>query len=181
MKTLEQWVDNYASETLHAWGLKGYPNLLDELKEALMFAVKEAPRMPEQPKPRCDAQGRLLSAILGNRYYMIDEQAMVYLWIWGDYDADKSRLAVGNCFISKPAAEAELTRLKCLQRLRGMEGFDPLGEHDACLEIHSVNGDYYFHHHVIKGFDNRINRDAAEATITPEERAAFLYREPTKE
>lgn len=165
MKTLEQWVDNYASETLHAWGLKGYPNLLDELKEALMFAVKEAPRMPEQPKPRCDAQGRLLSAVLGNRYYMIDEQAMVYLWIWGDYDADKSRLAVGNCFISKPAAEAELTRLKCLQRLRGMEP------------------DYGRYASVIYGRDGvgitLPFKDLGD--VTSEERAAFLYREPMGE
>jgi hypothetical protein len=182
MKTLEQWIDNYASETLHSWGLKGYTNLLDELKEALMFAVKEAPRMPEQPKPRYDAQGRLLASQYdGELYYFIDKDGAVESCLWSFVAFNNGRLAVGNAFISQPAAEAELTRLKCLQRLRGMEGFDPLGEHDACLEIHSVNGDYYFHHHVIKGFDNRINRDAAEATITPEERAAFLYREPTKE
>ena len=181
MKTLEQWVDNYASETLHSWGLKGYPNLLDELKEALMFAVKEAPRMPEQPKPRCDAQGRLLSVPEKETpiYYL--SGGGLYEGVWDNYSTVINYLNMGWLFISQPAAEAELTRLKCLQRLRGMEGFDPLGEHDACLEIHSVNGDYYFHHHVIKGFDNRINRDAAEATITPEERAAFLYREPTKE
>jgi hypothetical protein len=166
MKTLEQWIDNYASETLHSWGLKGYPNLLDELKEALMFAVKEAPRTPEQPttpKPRCDAQGRLLEApALGTIVWYFDGYG-----VWLNDEYDNGALERGILFVSKNAEQAELTRLKCLQRLRGMAGFTPYGGHRT--NYGSVN------------FEKPNLRDKAEATITPEERAAFLYREPTKE
>ena len=165
MKTLEQWIDNYASETLHSWGLKGYPNLLDELKEALMFAVKEAPRMPEQPKPRCDAQGRLLSVPEKETpiYYL--SGGGLYEGVWDNYSTVINYLNMGWLFISQPAAEAELTRLKCLQRLRGMEP------------------DYGRYASVIYGQDGvGVTLPFKDlGAITPEERAAFLYREPTKE
>ena len=185
MKTLEQWVDNYASETLHSWGLKGYTNLLDELKEALMFAVKEAPRMPEQPttpKPRCDAQGRLLEMPqIGEPHYWISTSG-IECDLTQNTKSDKAMLEHGCLFISQPAAEAELTRLKCLQRLRGMEGFIAGGviplairKYDDNLETNLI---YY---PIIYGFNNYKLRDAAEATITPEEHAAFLYREPMGE
>jgi hypothetical protein len=172
MKTLEQWVDNYASETLHAWGLKGYTNLLDELKKALMFAVKEAPRMPDQPttpKPCCDAQGRLLSAPTEKGIYYWVNDARVYSE--RGPILDNELLDIGAYFISQPAAEAELIRLKCLQRLRGMEGFTPYGG-----QVILIGACY-----VLDGFDTEEQHDAAKATITPEERTAFLYREPTKE
>jgi hypothetical protein len=169
-KTPTEWVDNYASETLHSWGLKGYPNLLDELKEALMFAVKEAPRMSEQPttpKPRCDAQGRLLEAP-NSVFYYCDMSGQIEQYGWADDPCDRGALAHGRCFISQPAAEAELTRLKCLQRLRGMEGFTLKGGWEACVGPLVI----------LSGYETAALCYAAEATITPEERAAFLYREP---
>jgi len=77
-------------------------------------------------------------------------------------------LSIGSLFISEPAAEAELTRLKCLQRLRGMEGFT----YETTRSYLTYGG---------ARFDTWHSLAAAEAAITPEERAAFLYREPTKE
>ncbi len=35
------FAESYASECLHSWGLKGYPNLVDELKAALEFAFEQ--------------------------------------------------------------------------------------------------------------------------------------------
>ena len=120
---------------------------------------------PTTPKPRCDAQGRLLEELTdGDTYYYIAGSG-VDNDTWQEHSVDENRLKQGNAFISQPAAEAELTRLKCLQRLRGMEGFMPIGKYFGSF----------------CNFDTQANCYAAEVTITPEERAAFLYREPTKE
>ena len=129
------------------------------------------PEQPTTPKPRCDAQGRLLSAPEnGINVYMllsksIDEDT------WGNSSIDQGFLIQGAYFISQPAAEAELTRLKCLQRLRGMEGFSPFGGCGLWSDGFRVTG----------FFETLRHCEAAEATITPEERAAFLYREPMGE
>jgi hypothetical protein len=139
-------------------------------KECLMQAISLLENAvkhvePTTPKPRCDAQGRLLSAPeIGTPYFCVQYDGLSEEG-WDNTEIDNNLLLQGNCFISKPAAEAELTRLKCLQRLRGMEGFMPIGKYFGSF----------------CNFDTQANCYAAEVTITPEERAAFLYREPTKE
>lgn len=35
------WAKSFANETLHSWMLRGYPNLLEELTEALQFAYEK--------------------------------------------------------------------------------------------------------------------------------------------
>jgi hypothetical protein len=156
---------------------------IDKL-EALMAAVEKVicppncclsvPEQPTTPKPRCDAQGRLLEAPekLTDLYY-ISDGGNVIASFYGESgpDVDGAMVEMGRYFISQPAAEAELTRLQCLQRLRGMEGFDPNGGYELAVEGHII----------MDGFNTTENRNAAEATITPEERAAFLYREPMGE
>jgi hypothetical protein len=146
-----------------------------ELLEAFMKAVKVCPQcfnLPEQPatpKPRCDAQGRLLEApALGTDYFVACSIGVRTL-DWSDNPVDEGNLEQGSCFISQPAAEAEITRLKCLQRLRGMEGYTPHND-GYVAGFDSIV--------IIDGFDTELNRTKADATITPEERAAFLYREP---
>lgn len=49
-----------------------------------------------------------------------------------------------------------------------MEGFTPYGGFELPMESSII----------LDGFQTLKQRVAAEATITPEERAAFLYREP---
>jgi hypothetical protein len=151
--------------------------------EARLSRLEAATRIPEvltpvEPaKPRCDAQGRLLSVKYGDECFTADG---CKLGFEGGGD-DDYMLSIGQLFISQPAAEAELTRLKCLQRLRGMEGFDPYSGGDVGFDEENKEEGYITRHHVIYGFDTIEHCNAAEATITPEERAAFLYREPTKE
>jgi hypothetical protein len=41
MNNLPEWAESFASETLHSWMLKGYPNLLNEVKEVIEFAYKK--------------------------------------------------------------------------------------------------------------------------------------------
>ncbi len=145
-------------------------NTLETLKA--LVAQLEEEQQPTTPKPRCDAQGRLLE---------LPPEGVPHYWVRCDgvkesntqpsLDSDRGMLAQGHLFISQPAAEAELTRLKCLQRLRGMEGFMIGGEELAIIKNHTV----------IDGFDCLENARAAERTITPEQRAAFLYREPMGE
>jgi hypothetical protein len=124
------------------------------------------------PKPRCDAQGRLLELPLeGEPHYWVRCDGVKKSDTHPHLDSDKGMLAQGHLFISQPAAEAELTRLKCLQRLRGMEGFNPFSTWEVCVTYLVI----------LNGFETQEQCNAAEATIIPEERAAFLYREPTKE
>jgi hypothetical protein len=128
---------------------------------------------PTTPKPRCDAQGRLLEELTdGDTYYYIAGSG-VDNDTWQEHSVDENRLKQGNAFISQPAAEAELTRLKCLQRLRGMEGYKPHGGGHTVIV-----GETY---RILDGFDEAPQRFAAQKSITPEERAAFLYREPMGE
>jgi hypothetical protein len=144
-------------------------NTLETLKA--LVAQLEAEKTTT-PKPRCDAQGRLLEVFNEISYWMILDKDGAIMQIWNGSDCDYDALNLGKAFISKPAAEAELTRLKCLQRLRGMEGFSPYYGNNQVW----ANGVY-----IMDGFYLPEQARAAEATITPEERAAFLYREPTKE
>ena len=128
------------------------------------------PTQPTTPKPRCDAQGRLIEAPDStNTYYMVDSTGCFPVVIGEMVVPSRHKeLSIGSLFISEPAAEAELTRLKCLQRLRGMEGFT----YETTRSYLTYGG---------ARFDTWHSLAAAEAAITPEERAAFLYREPTKE
>jgi hypothetical protein len=122
-------------------------------------------------KPRCDAQGRLLEAPEYDATCYSSYDGGNYELEWEGCLNQKKSLEQGRIFISRAAAQAELTRLKCLQRLRGMEGFIP-------------NGDWHVHIQgkcVFNGFITPTDRNVAEATITPEERAAFFYREPVGE
>ena len=141
-------------------------NTLETLKA--LVAQLEAEQVQTQSttlKPRCDAQGRLLAnPIEKGIYYWIDGASVESQRFHGPI-LDNELLDIGVYFVSEPAAEAELTRLKCLQRLRGMDGFTPYGKHLGS----------------IVGYNTQETCDAAEATITPEERAAFLYREPMGE
>jgi hypothetical protein len=145
-------------------------NTLEPLKALVaQLEAEEAKPQPTTPKPRCDAQGRLLSAPDdGARVYSIESTGYSSNF-WDEMLPSKyTELEYGHLFISQPAAEAELTRLKCLQRLRGMEGFTPYGGFELPMESSII----------LDGFQTLKQRVAAEATITPEERAAFLYREP---
>ena len=126
-------------------------------------------RAMNTPTPRCDAQGRLLSLpLLGTQHFFLTTEG-VEMNRTTDTICDRNMLEAGQLFISQPAAEAELTRLKCLQRLRGMEGFICSGSFSVWVEPHII---------ALSGFDTLSTATAAEATITPEERDAFLYREP---
>jgi hypothetical protein len=141
-------------------------NILETLK-ALVAKLEAEQAQLTTHKPRCDAQGRLLEEPKdGDKYYYADMLGYVANFKWGGDEGDKGALTYGRAFISQPAAEAELTRLKCLQRLRGMEGFTFKGGFNLQL------GDS-----LCVMFDCDEIRDRAKATITPEERAAFLYRE----
>ncbi len=149
-------------------------NTLETLKAlvAQLEAEQVQPEKPTTPKPRCDAQGRLLEKLMdGDTYYCVSAYGTVND-TWQSHYVDEGRLSHGNCFISKPAAEAELTRLKCLQRLRGMEGYIGLGNFKVWVKPHIV---------ALSGFNTIDTAIKAEATINPEERAAFLYREPMGE
>ena len=143
-------------------------NTLDTLKA--LVAQLEA-EQPTTPKPRCDAQGRLLSApdMQTSLFHAAGGEVLNVTWTGHIYDS--GALSQGQIFISKAAAEAELTRLKCLQRLRGMDGYNPYGG-----EVIVIGGCY-----ILDGFDTEEALHIAAATITPEERAAFLYREPMGE
>lgn len=151
---------------------------LEALTEAIEKAVcpqgfsLSLPEQPTTPKPRCDAQGRLLAPLKDSETYWGITNNGLYAEKWDGFGSETDALAYGHLFISQPAAEAELTRLKCLQRLRGMEGFNPHGN------AWGVSIDNYV---ILDGFENYNQSLAAEATITPEERAAFLYREPMGE
>jgi len=145
------------------------PLLLEALQRAANIGAAKV--QPTTPKPRCDAQGRLLSVLdCGITVYYMTNGGL-HRGIWNDTMSDNDALNQGRCFISQPAAEAELIRLKCLQRLRGMEGFTPFGGFELSVE-NSI---------ILDGYQTFEQRDAAKATITSEERAAFLYREPMGE
>jgi hypothetical protein len=127
--------------------------------------IKQSVSAPTTTKPRCDAQGRLLEAPSSGILYSTQRgyvQAESYWHGAKDSSSFITTLSLGLYFISQPAAEAELTRLKCLQRLRGMEP------------------DYGRYASVIYGQDNvGVTLPFKElGDLTPEERAAFLYREP---
>jgi hypothetical protein len=137
-------------------------NTLETLKA--LVAQLEAEKTTT-PKPRCDAQGRLLEVFNEISYWMILDKDGAIMQIWNGSDCDYDALNLGKAFISQPAAEAELTRLKCLQRLRGMEP------------------NYGRYASVICGQDGvGITLPFKElGDLTTEERAAFLYREPMGE
>lgn len=52
------------------------------------------------------------------RFWSIDEFAMVYSNIWQDKTDNKDRLAIGNVFQTKEEAEFEIERLKVIYELR---------------------------------------------------------------
>lgn len=55
---------------------------------------------------------------LGQKYYFLDSNGLVYNNIWADDSIDHSRFDIGNCFESREEAEKAVERLKAWERLK---------------------------------------------------------------
>ena len=85
---------------------------LDNLREAerakLMEIIESATKRKTEPwKPECE-----------NRYYFVKSDATAGYLIWYDWDSDKKRYELGNCFETKEEAEFVAERIKVIAELR---------------------------------------------------------------
>ena len=84
---------------VHKHQLEKNPNILTDWFEE----VKESTRLNPE---------------MGQKYYFLDSDALVYNNIWADDSIDHSRSEIGNCFESREEAEKAVERLKAWERLK---------------------------------------------------------------
>ena len=92
--------------------------------------------------------------------------------MWGGYYDQQTRLELGILYASREAAEMALIRAKCLRRLKEVaygDGWLPKNEKDGFNLVYDCDF----------GMDVRFKTlgqmRKAEESLTPEEKAAFLY------